>query len=72
MHNPPYPLCLDVGRWLACSDDLKSYASGRVATGRICLAGKVEAEEPDEINGNATGHQHIHVKKYKENARGKF
>jgi len=35
-----------MAKWLACSDDLKNYVRGRADTGRVCLGGKVEAEEP--------------------------
>jgi hypothetical protein len=32
---------------LACSNDLKSYAGGSVATGRVSQAGQVKSEVPD-------------------------
>jgi hypothetical protein len=32
---------------LACSNDLKSYAGGSVATGRVSQAGQVMSEVPD-------------------------
>jgi hypothetical protein len=33
---------------LACSNDLKSYAGGSVASGRVSQAGQVKSEVPDE------------------------
>jgi hypothetical protein len=36
------------GGGLACSNDLKSYAGGSVATGRVSHAGQVKSEVPDQ------------------------
>jgi hypothetical protein len=40
-------LGLVVAVGLACSNDLKSYAGGSVATGRVSQAGQVKSEVPD-------------------------
>jgi hypothetical protein len=47
-NSPRWCLCLVVAVWLACSNDLRSYAGGSVATGRVSQAGQVKSEVPDK------------------------
>ena len=41
-------LYFDVALGLAWSKDPERSAGGSVATGRVCLAGQIESEDPDE------------------------
>jgi hypothetical protein len=41
--SPPFVVAMG----LACSNDLKNYAGGSVATGKVSQAGQVKSEDPD-------------------------